>query len=156
MRKIPIFAGVAVVCAALAGAAADADADAKRPVTLAECSSSVSSRSLPDVAKLLRQDVETELDAVDWTRARAKGKRLTMSAALVTLESVKSGQHGVRTSCTVSATLRDDHGGLVATLQGHADGEDDARATARVERDAMKLAAKGAVAHVPEAVERVP
>jgi hypothetical protein len=164
MRKIPAFAGAALVCAALgcstssavAEAKAPATAEAKGPVTLGEVSAS-GATTFPDAAKILRHDVEAELGAIDWSRStRAKGKRLTMSAALVRLDSVKTGDHGLRANCTVSATLLDEHGALVATLQGRADAEDDGRDGRGAERDALKVAVKGAVAHVPEALDRLP
>ncbi len=156
MFKFPARAGAALVCAAFAVSASPAGADAKKPVTLGEVSASVASASLPDAAKLLRQDVEAALEAIDWSRSRGHGKRLTMSAALVRLDSVRTDGRGVRAKCTVSATLRDERGALVATLEGRADAEDDARATRRAERDALSVAVKGAVSRVPEALERVP
>jgi hypothetical protein len=155
MPKLPAFAAAALVAALFTLPTTPGGAAEARPVTLAEVSATVGSASLPDAAKVLRQEVESALAAIDWSRARSRGKRLTLSAALVRLDSSRTDAHGVRTRCTVSATLRDERGALVATLEGRADAEDDVRATRRAERDALSVAVKGAVSRVPEALERV-
>src|SRR5947208_682476 len=118
MSSRPHSVGVALVCAALGLVSPRATAAPEAPVVLGEVSTAVASPTLPDAEKLLRREVESGLQAIDWTRARAKGRRVTLSASLVRLESVRTEDRGVRATCTVSATLRDERGALVAVLEG--------------------------------------
>jgi hypothetical protein len=126
----------------------------KPPVTVAEVESRVdaASLSLQNPIELLKNDVETEIAALDWSKAPAR-RLYKVSAAIVTLESKKVDGTMARTSCTVSVSIREAKGGtLLAILEGRARVEDALTASAGAQRDALTGAVRGAVAGIPEAI----
>ncbi|HEY4122872.1 MAG TPA: hypothetical protein VGM56_33640 [Byssovorax sp.] len=125
------------------------------PVVLGEVSASASSPALPDAPALFRRDVEAELGRIAFRRS-ANPRRFTLSASLVRLESSKSDARAMKTSCVVSATLRDERGALLVVLEGRARAEDDPKNRADTERDALRVAVRSALTRLPEAVERAP
>ena len=122
------------------------------PVTLAEVASQVDARAtrLRNLPDLLRQDVEAELAAIDWQRAKVR-RRYRLSAAVVTLSSA-TGERTLSASCVVSAAVRDDRGVLLAVVEGRARAEDAPAAAERAERDALAAAARSAIKAVPESI----
>jgi hypothetical protein len=153
-RALGLVALVSSALLAEPGRAGDAKA-ARAPVTLAEVASQVdaSATRLRNLTDLLRQDVEAELRAIDWQRAKVR-RRYRISAALVTLSSTTTGEHTLRASCVVSAAVRDDRGVLLAIVEGRARAEDAPSAAERAERDALSAAARSAIKAVPESIRR--
>jgi hypothetical protein len=136
--------------------ALDPAAKSKPPVTLAEVASQPSEGStrLPNLAELLRQDVESELAAVNWKAAGLR-RRYTLSAAVVRLSSAQSGERSVLASCTVSASVRDaERGTLLAIVEGRARAEDGPSAAIEAERGALAGAVRGAITALPEAIRQ--
>jgi len=123
------------------------------PVTLAEVGSRATSTKLGNVTELLRRDVESELAAIDWTKAKVN-RRYVVSASVVRLDS-ELRDAGLLASCTVSATLRDERGAILAVLEGRARAEESPGAAARAERDALAVAVRGAITAIPEAIRRM-
>ncbi len=146
-------ATIALGLAAAVLATPSAFADKKSaPVTLAEVASQAKATRLTNVTALLRDDIETELAAIDWSKAGVR-KRYLLSAAVVRLEST-ARDGALAASCTVSATVRDDRGTILAIVEGRARAEEAPSAAAVAERGALAAAARGAVTAVPEAIRR--
>jgi hypothetical protein len=125
-------------------------------VTLREVTNGVGAKAtkLGDVTVILRKDVETELDAIDWRKAGAS-RRYHVSAALVRLDSVRAAG-ALTVTCAVSATLRDAREGrVVAVVEGRARADDATESVAATQRDALAVAARSAVIALPEAIRRV-
>lgn len=132
----------------LAGEAAPA------PVTLAEVTTKVdpAATHLPDLKDLLRKSVEVELRSIDWGKEGLR-RRYKLSAAVMQLETAAAG--GVlRSSCSVSAALRDDRGKLLAIIEGRARAEEPGAAAASAERGALEGAVQGAIRRLPEAIRQ--
>jgi hypothetical protein len=130
----------------------------KPPVTVAEVASSVDAAKLSftNPTEALKQDVEAELAAIDWSKSPAR-RQYKLSASIVALSSTNVDGKVARTSCTVSVSIREAKGGtLLAILEGRSKVEDALAASARAQRDALTGAVKGAVAAVPEAIRRAP
>lgn len=123
------------------------------PVTLADVGSRATTTKLGNITDLLRRDVESELAAIDWTKSRVN-RRYVVSASVVRLDS-ELRDAGLLASCTVSATLRDERGAILAVLEGRARAEESPGAAARAERDALTVAVRGAITAIPEAIRRM-
>lgn len=141
---------------AMSAKAVTGNAKAKAsPVTLAEVTAhEASSTRLGDVKALVRQDAEAELARIDWSKLPLR-RRYKLSASVVRLESVRTGDKSLTASCTISAAVRDaDRGTILFIVQGHARAEDVPSAVLSAERDALSAAVRGAIAAVPEAMHR--
>ncbi len=128
----------------------------KPPVTLSEVAQNPAEGStrLPNLAELLRHDVESELAAVNW-KAEKLRRRYTLSAAVVRFSSAQSSERSVLASCTVSASVRDaERGTLLAIVEGRARAEDAPSAAIEAERDALAGAVRGAITALPEAIRQ--
>jgi hypothetical protein len=109
---------------------------------------------LPNVTDLLRQDVEAEIAATDWSKTPPR-KQYKLSASVVSLEAAPIDKKTLRASCTVSVAIRDaKRNNLLAILEGRAKVDDTLSAGARAHRDALSGAVRGAMAAVPDAIQR--
>ena len=142
-----------------AKARSDAPSEAPRPrapVTLAEATSRVdpAETRLGDVTRLLREDVQTAILAVDWGALRL-ARRYAISAAVERLATTRTGDRQLASVCTVSIAVREVEGGtLLFVVQGRARAEDGASAAERAERDALRAAVSGAMTAVPDGLRR--
>jgi len=124
------------------------------PVVLGEVTSNAASAHLSNITELLRDNVQAELSAIDWSKSKLR-RRYKISASVVKLESAASSARSLTTSCTVSAALRDaERGTVLAIVEGKAKVEDAPAAIAAAERDALAGAVRGAISALPEAIMR--
>lgn len=135
--------------------AAGADAAVQRrtaPVVLGAVTSRVAPAHLHDPVAALRSYLETELDAIDWSKRPLKG-RYKLVASLVRMEA-QTTKGGLAVSCTVSASIHDDKRGLLLTVDGKARAEDAPSAGLRAEQDALAAAVHSSLATLPDAIAR--
>lgn len=149
-RRALLFFGPMLLLTARYGAAAEPS-----PVKLAEVTSQVpgSAIKLGDAVGLLKKSAEAELSAIPWSKTDVRGRYL-LSLTLVKLESLRSSDAELKTSCAVSAAVRDDRGAILAVVNGRSSALGPARYVAENERDALWAAVRSAVAGVPEAIKR--
>lgn len=137
---------------ATGSALADKPSGAKLPVAVAEVTSSASGARLVNVPELVRKDLQSELESLDWSKTRTR-RRYLISATVVELGSLPAGPRSSLSSCVVSATVRDgERGNVLAILQGKARAEDTTDAASSTERAVLAAAVRSAVAKVPEAI----
>ncbi len=135
------IAGVVLV---LAGAASAAE----RKVALGEVSAGVA----PVSVDLVRRTAEAELDQLDLSHA-GKKERAILSLSVVRMDT-RADDKNAAVTCVVSATLRTVRGGRVfAILEGRARAENDASNQKSLEASAVRAAVRGAMVHIPEALE---
>ena len=135
---------------ALAALAVSAQAGERR-ITIGEVSSKVT-RSGINYESLLRSASEEELQALDLSHV-PRGKRVIVSVALVRLDTL-GDPRALDTTCEVSAAVREAQGGnMIAILSGKARGTSGA-APGSVESTLVHGAIHGALAHIPEVLER--
>jgi hypothetical protein len=147
-----------ILCGALAtgSALADKGSGAKAPVAVAEVTSQASSARLENVADLVRKDLQSELESLDWSKTRTR-RRYLISATVVELGSSPAGPRSSLSSCVVSATVHDgERGNVLAILQGKARAEDTTTLASSTERAVLAAAVRSAVAKVPEAIAAHP
>jgi hypothetical protein len=127
------------------------------PVSLGDVTSVVDAKktNLPDAARLLRKDLEAEIAAFDWTKAKAS-RPYRVSVDIVELGSTANGKL-LQASCTVSVAIRETkRGALLTTLVSRAKAEDAPSGAIRAERAALAAAARKAIAGVAQAISRAP
>ncbi len=142
-----------VVASILFACSADAaPTAATAPIAIGEVTSEVTREGV-DVVLELRTVVEQELPAVDMA-GRPKPRPAILSVALVRMERVASADKKTTVACLVTATVRDKRkGAIVAVLEGRARAENEDRFAPLLEHAVMKSAVRGALAHLPEALD---
>lgn len=125
---------------------------APHPIAAVEVATRVA-REGRDMRAVLKTKVEKQLQSVDWSQSR-EGGPFVLSTSLVRLDTDTS-EGAARVTCAVSMTLRDQKRGVLrAMVEGRAHSEDRAESAAAAEDEALRVAVRGAVRSLPEAIRR--
>jgi hypothetical protein len=143
--------GVRLVVSTIALVAATVvlPAEAKAPaVTIGKVTTEAASK--PELQPELKTAIEKEVAQLDLSNAK---QTYVLSAALVTLETVKESDR-VESTCVITAELsKKGEGTIRAVLRGKAKVTDAKDAVQEAERTALRAAARSTVKRLPEAVE---
>lgn len=147
--RMRIGVRVIVSTVALVAATVVLPAEAKAPpVTVGKVTTEAASK--PELQPELKTAIEKELAQLDLSSAR---KTYVLSAALLTLETVKNDER-VESTCIVTAELsRKNEGTIRAVFRGKAKAIDAKDAAKSAELTALRAAARSAVKRLPEALE---
>ena len=125
---------------------------ASHPIATVEVSTRVA-REGRDLRAVLKSKVERQLQSVDFSSAR-EGGPFVLSTLLVRLDTDTS-QGAAKVTCSVSMTLRDQKRGVLrALVEGRSHSEDRAESATQAEDEALRMAVRGAVRNLPDAIRR--
>ncbi|HQP34080.1 MAG TPA: hypothetical protein PLI95_02835 [Polyangiaceae bacterium] len=147
-RALIALVGLTLACL-VAGTAAHA---AEPPIAGLEVFSRVS-RQGRDLRTSMRQNLESALKRVEWSRSSDRGP-FVLTTSLVRLDTSTS-EGTTRVSCTVSMTIRErKRGNIRAIVEGRGRTESAPSAATLAEEEALGAAIRGAVKGLPEAIRR--
>jgi hypothetical protein len=105
-------------------------------------------KAKPEVQSELRSLLRAELASAEFARIKTR-QRYVISATLVSLDSIQSGE-STRATCVLSVAILRDDSTLHALIQGRASAEEAKAPAAR--SDALRAAVHSAMARVPKAL----
>lgn len=157
LSKARVAVGVGLLsCATCGPASREAEAAGKPYLSLGEISVAIDVKAeaggLPALGRSLRSALDTELSRVS---NQAQSERPLIVSARLTRLSCERRAERSRASATIALAVRraEDHV-LFAELSGRASVEEEASDWASLRRAALQAAVRGALARLPEALQR--